>query len=118
MTLTDDEMNDPMDFFYVGLEVFKDQQREKAQAVVSNPEVDLNRQMDAMNVAYAEHEAKQKQILTERQERVRVATALYGESPPFSPEEAKELYEAGYNSGLECGADGGTFEEALRKLGR
>lgn len=37
---------------------------------------------------------------------------------PFSREEAEALYRAGYASGSERGADGGSFEAAVRDLGR
>ena len=59
--------------------------------------------------------------LKQRREQIRALAAAQGlsaEDYPFSREEAKALYDAGYHSGLERGADGGSFEAALRALGR
>lgn len=66
-------------------------------------------------------EAAREEAIARRREEVRVAAKTWNVSPreyPFSLDEARALYDAGFSSGLERGADGGSFEVALRTLGR
>lgn len=81
---------------------------------------EVARRVDAAEAAAATR-AVEKQQLAEVREAVAARATAAGTSPdelPLSHEEAKAIYDAGYSSGLERGADGGSFEAALRAIGR
>lgn len=85
------------------------------------PQEEKDARRRASEREWAEFRKAEERALYERQEKVwaraEAAGVLVSELP-FSLDEARALYDAGYSSGLERGADGDSFEQALRKLGR